>query len=155
MTGRETDHAPDILSAMRREHRHLRQEICALREAGDGRADALDEVRGRIARYARSVESVLYDRLIERGGAAAMVGREGYVEHDLLSTLLEHLDHERDKAGEEWHARLRVLAELLQHHFGKEERLVFAAVEQAFGPEERANLSLRFDRSLRQVEASG
>lgn len=145
----------DILAAMRREHRRMKDEVCALRRREQDRAEALDHLREGITRYARSVETVLYDCLIERGGPAAMVGREGYVEHDLLTTLLQHLDHERDKAGEEWHARLRVLGELLQHHFSKEERLVFGAIEQAFGPEEQARLSQRFEQSLRQAGMPG
>lgn len=83
----------------------------------------------------------------------AIYGLEGDVEHGLADQLCEELKRERDEGM--FMAKVKVLAELVEHHIEEEEEDMLPEYKKNSSKEEREELGQLYLQFQSEIEAQG
>jgi hemerythrin-like domain-containing protein len=126
----------DIRTLLRKDHEEaldLAKRICEA-TTGEHRKTLLKKLKPALVAHSRAEEAVVYRPLIalKQDEGARGIGLEGFVEHNLLDTLLEKLSASRSPNSEIWAANAKVLHELLQHHIDEEHSTMFGELAKNF-----------------------
>ena len=124
----------DILELIKDDHAQAKALLDGILEAkrnAKRRSSLFKHFKTVMTAHSRAEEAVLYHRL-EKAKDAKDDALEGAVEHHLVDILLAELGGGRDKSGDKWEARCRVLKEMLEHHMAEEEDAIFALARKLF-----------------------
>lgn len=133
----------DIIKLCLEDHKPLKRLIKVMK--GDGELDtkrrAFEEFAPTLLAHAKPEEQSLYE-FLKGGEELRMEGFEGDVEHALADQLVEQIKLTDDE--DLWEARVKVLAELVEHHIEEEEEEMFPDVRKETEAEERMELGDRY-----------
>lgn len=136
------DHKPlwDLIEVMKDDEKSVKE-----------RKAAFDEFAPKLAAHAKPEERALYTYM-KKDEELTEEAFEGDVEHGLADQLCEEIKRttEEDLLG----ARIKVLAELVEHHLEEEEKEIFPDVRKNIGAEERARLGDEYLMYQQEVEAT-
>lgn len=90
-------------------------------------------------------EEILYPALKDHPKAREVV-LEGYEEHHVIDLILDEM-FEVPEDTEQWHAKLKVLHENLEHHIEEEEEEMFARARKAMSAETLDELGRKMAQS--------
>lgn len=138
----------DIITLILEDHKPLKQLIKIMKdsEADENEvAEAFDEFAPMLVNHAKSEEQSLYVHLKDtRDEDLRTEGFEGDVEHTLADQLLEEIPRTED--ADEWRAKVKVLAELVEHHIEEEEDEMLPDFRKKSELETRVQLGEQFLR---------
>ena len=136
----------DIIELILEDHKPLKELISVMKDSEadmDDVADAFDEFAPLLMNHAKSEERSLYVFMKKMDDEDILVEAcEGDVEHNLADQLLEEIPVTEDE--HEWRAKVKVLAELVEHHIKEEEKEMLPDFRKKTELEERVKLGEQF-----------
>jgi len=130
----------DIIEIILEDHKPLKK-LCKVMKSEDAEFEektaAFEEFAPLLIAHAKPEEQVLYTFLKEDEDLRAE-GFEGDVEHGLADQMIE--DAKRTKDQDLFEARIKVLAELVEHHLKEEETEVFPDFKKHSNKDERREM---------------
>lgn len=111
----------DIIQLILDDHKPLKRLIKILKDSDTDAHDrkmAFEEFAPLLSVHAKSEEDVVYVYM-KGEEELRMEGFEGDIEHSLADQLIQQIQSTQDE--DEWSARIKVLAELVEHHIKEEE----------------------------------
>jgi hypothetical protein len=130
----------DIIEIILEDHKPLKELIETLKDTDtelEKRMQAFDEFAQLLVNHAKSEEQTLYVEMKEEDELRTEAF-EGDVEHMLADQLLEEAKRTDDE--DLWSAKVKVLAELVEHHIEEEESELLPSYRKCFDLEERVSL---------------
>lgn len=147
----------DIINLIKEDHKPLKELIKVLKDSEkelDERQEAFAEFAPLLISHAKPEEQVLYMFMKNNGSDLREDGFEGDVEHQLADQMVEEIMRTEDE--DLWSARVKVLAELVEHHIEEEEEDMLPEFESEVELAERAKLGDQFlEFKTRLLEAGG
>lgn len=143
-TTMEKDSGDDIIDLILADHKELKRLIKILKDSDKDigeRYAAFGEFAPLLTLHAKPEEMTLYADMKEEE-EVRLEGMEGEVEHSLADQLLNEAKEEEDE--DLWSAKVKVLAELLEHHIEEEEDDILPKCRKAFSKEHRIELGNEF-----------
>ncbi len=137
----------DVVELILRDHKPLKKLIKILKNAEGTFAKkrpAFAEFAELLMAHAKPEEQSLYVHMKE-GTELRSEGFEGDTEHAIADQLVEEIK-ELTNDRDEWMAKVKVLAELVEHHIEEEEEDMLPDVRKEFGAEERAQIGKEYLR---------
>lgn len=137
----------DILSIIERDHKPLKKLIKTMKDSEASLPDlrkAFSEFAPLLLNHAKPEEKALYVPMKERDADIRTEGFEGDTEHHIADSLVEEIKATTDK--DEWRAKVKVLAELVEHHIEEEEEEMFKEIRKEFDLEERVAMGVEYTR---------
>lgn len=132
----------DILKLIVEEHKPLKQMIKVLKDSEkndlEDRKAMFEEFAVELISHAKPEEKSLY-AFMRSEEDLREDSFEGDVEHGLADQLIEEIKRTED--DDMWSARVKVLAELVEHHIKEEEEDMFPEVRKHADAEKRAELA--------------
>lgn len=145
----------DIISMILEDHQALKQLIQVMKDTDidlDERQNAFEEFAPRLTVHAKPEEKTMYTFMKDDEDLREQ-GFEGDVEHSLADQLAEEIRRTNDE--DLWTARVKVLAELVEHHIQEEEDVLLPDFKKHSGEENRADLGREFIRLKQELEDMG
>jgi hemerythrin superfamily protein len=146
--------AEGILQDLHNDHSEVDSLMDRIMESEDGaeRAALFDEMKTKLLAHAHAEQEVLYRPLeASQSEASRSFAHEGVNEHQIVEQQLQKLSPDRDKAGEQWMAELKVLRELVEHHVNEEESTGFSCARDEFDKDELEAMGQRFQTRKAQM----
>ncbi len=138
------DQELDIVDLILEDHKPLKELIEVMKDTDNSLADrksAYKEFAPLLARHAKPEEQILYVHM-KRDKRLRTEGFEGDVEHILAEQLV---DETKNTADEElWSARVKVLAELVEHHIEEEEEELLPKFRKFSTKEDRVAMGIEY-----------
>jgi hemerythrin superfamily protein len=138
------------------DHKPLKKLIKIMKDSDkhdmDERQNAFEEFAPLLVTHAKPEEQVLYvamkqdDDMIEEG-------YEGDVEHGLADQLIEEIKRTDDE--DLWSARVKVLAELVEHHIEEEEEDMLPDFRKHSEPEDRVSMGQKYLQLKEKLASQG
>ena len=133
----------DIIDLILDDHQPLKQLIKTMK--GDAELDekfiAFQEFAPLLVMHSKPEEQTVYMRM-KKVSEGRESGFEGDVEHGLADQLLEEIKRTKDE--DVWMAKVKVLAELVEHHIKEEEKEMLPLFKKISEAQERKNLAQEF-----------
>ncbi|MGE4133607.1 MAG: hemerythrin domain-containing protein [Bdellovibrionales bacterium] len=134
----------EITDYIMKDHKEIRECLKIMKDSeadiGD-REDAFFRFIPLFVAHAKPEECVLYSHLKSFEDLRTL-GFEGETEHDLAERMLAAAERSRD--DDVWCARIKVLAELVEHHIEEEEKTILPAFKKKTDADERKQLGEQF-----------
>ncbi len=151
--GRSKTAQEDIVTLILEDHKPLKKLIEVLKDSEQSlskRRKAFDQFAPLLISHAKPEEESLYvymkqDKELREGGL------EGDVEHGLADQLIEEAKGTKDE--DLWSARVKVLAELVEHHIEEEEEELLPDFRKNSEPDERVALGQTYLQLKADFEA--
>ena len=126
----------DIVQLILEDHKPLKELIKVLKSDADRseKAAPMEEFAAKLTSHAKSEEKSLYVQMKELK-KLRQEGLEGDTEHAIADQLVQEINATAD--DDEWLAKVKVLAELVEHHIEEEESEMLPDVEKQFSAEIR------------------
>jgi hypothetical protein len=135
-----------IVELLAKDHRAIESLLTTVGETPSHepatRIEQFSHLQALLQAHARAEEEVVYRRLRARQPEEVKV-LEAFEEHHLADILLQELAS-ACPGGVGWAAKAKVLEEVLRLHIHEEELHLFALLEGAFEPAERAHMGREF-----------
>lgn len=134
----------DIIKLILTDHKPLKTLIQTLKDSAaeiEEKRECFDEFATLLIAHAKPEASVLYLDMKE-GGELREEGFEGEVEHEIAERLLEEINETSDE--DLWCARVKVVAELVEHHIKEEEKTMLPDYKRNSNLSERIELGQRY-----------
>ncbi len=134
----------DIVDLILDDHKPLKKLIKVMKDEDteiDEKQTAFEEFAPLLIAHAKPEESVLYT-FIKKDSDMRLLGLEGEVEHGIADQLVQEIKATRD--DEECAARIKVLAELVEHHIKEEEDDLLPDFKKKSNSEDRKSLGSRY-----------
>ena len=131
----------DIIKVLKAEHEPLKKLIKIMKDTEKSqseRSKAFDEFAPLLIVHAKAEERVLYE-FLKNEVDMPEEGYEGDVEHGLAEQMLDEAKSEDD--DHVWSAKVKILAELVEHHIEEEEGEIFAEFKKKCELEMRKELT--------------
>ncbi|WP_437287155.1 hemerythrin domain-containing protein [Sorangium sp. So ce406] len=142
--------ATDLL---KEQHQEVDELFERMSQASGNEINALrDELVANLVGHTAIEEEIFYPESRAALGASPLIPTS-YEEHSLVDIMLQKL-LSTDPGDESFHARLKVLKELVQHHVQEEEQELFPQLESAMGAERLEELGDRLESRFVQVRES-
>ena len=144
----------DIVQIILEDHKPLKQLIKIMKDSEKSvleRAAAFEDFAPLLIAHAKPEEESLYV-FMKKNEELREDGFEVDVEHVLADQMIEEIKR-TDKDEDLWSARVKVLAELVEHHIEEEEEEMFPDFKKECDAEERAKLGEKYLKFKFQVEA--
>lgn len=146
----------DIIKLILEDHKPLKELIEVMKDSEKSfleRSAAFEEFAPLLVTHAKPEEESLYtfmkdDEELREGGF------EGDVEHALADQMIEEIKRTEDDE-DLWSARVKVLAELVEHHIEEEESELLPDVKKHSSAEERASMGEQYLNRRAKYEAMG
>lgn len=142
------DEGYDIIELILQDHLPLKDLIETLKDSDLDRkdkAEALEEFAYLLTCHAKSEEQVLYVAM-KNFDELKVESFEGDTEHAIADQLVQEINATAD--DNEWLAKVKVLAESVEHHIQEEEEEMLAKVEQIIPTELRTSLGAEYARLM-------
>lgn len=134
----------DIIDLILDDHKPLKELIKTLKDLDvgfDEKHEAYLDFAPHLVRHAKPEEDILYSRMKSFDGLRTEAF-EGETEHGIADQLVEELKVTDDE--DVWMARVRVLAELVEHHIEDEEEEMLPMVRKEIDLEMRKQMAQEF-----------
>lgn len=134
----------DIINIILEDHKPLKELIKVMKDSErpeEERFGAFEEFAPTLVAHAKPEEETLYVEM-KKEEELREEGLEGDVEHQLADQLVEEIKRTTDKDLKS--ARIKVLAELVEHHIEEEEEELLPEYKKNSQKEERLELGSRF-----------
>jgi hypothetical protein len=143
---------PGLLQRLHEEHEEAASLLDQIIEADapKHRTALFAELREKLTVHLRAESKVLYAKLA-KDSEARDFALEGDIEHDLAIQQLDELARARNKNGDEWLARVKVLKDLVQHHVEEEESEGWSHARKKFDEKELEKLDADFEREKKRM----
>jgi hemerythrin superfamily protein len=145
----------DIVKLILEDHKPLKRLIKILKNSEKGLAErrrAYDEFAPMLLAHAKPEARVLYTFMKERSKLRTE-GFEGDIEHKLAEQLVDEIRLTKDE--DMWSAKVKVLAELVEHHVKEEEEELLPDFKKCAEAEERSEMGTRYAELKEQFDSSG
>ncbi len=136
--------AGDIIDLILEEHKPLKELIEIMKDSDkplEERQDAFEQFGPTLQAHAKPEEQAWYvymkDNDVQR-----MEGFEGDVEHGLADQLCEEIKRTTDE--DLWSARVKVVAELVEHHIEEEEEEILPEFKKNSTPDVRERIGAQY-----------
>ena len=116
------------------------------------RGDLLQKIRAELMAHERMEEDVFYPALRSASDKAKDIVLEGYEEHHVIDLILDEL-FDVPENTDQWHAKLKVLHENLEHHIEEEEKEMFKRARKALSAETLDELGRKMAQSKQAASA--
>ncbi len=136
----------DIIQVILQDHKPLKQLIKILKDSEVEfleKKPAFEEFAPLLLSHAEPEQESLYVHMKEEDELRAE-GFEGDTEHAIASRLIEEINQSSEE--DEWMAKVKVLAELVEHHIKEEENDMFKDVRKELSAEERIAIGEEYIR---------
>jgi hemerythrin superfamily protein len=145
----------DIISVIKEDHVPLKELIKVMKDDEqdlDERIKSFEEFVPLLLTHAKAEEKALYETM-KTNAELRGFAYEGGTEHDLADQLCEEIKRStnRDEIG----AKIKVLAELVEHHVEEEENDIFPEVKKRFNEDTLQSLMLAYIREEEQFISEG
>ena len=149
--------AGDITSLILRDHMPIKKLILTLKDSKveiSRKQPAYEEFKRALTIHAQAEEESLYVHMKEEdeGDDLRVEGYEGDTEHAIAFDLIQEIDEIRSN-DDQWMAKVKVLAELVEHHIKEEENEFFKKIRKEFSTVERTEIGKEYSRLLNQFSA--
>lgn len=134
----------DIVQLIMEDHKPLKELIKVMKNLDkdrEEREDAFVQFAPLLLAHAKPEEQVLYAQM-KTDEELREEGFEGDVEHQLADQMVEEIMRTEDP--DLWSARVKVLAELVEHHIEEEEEDLLPDFKKHSEPAERAKMGQKF-----------
>ncbi len=134
----------DVINLILEDHKPLKKLIKILKDNDkdfDKRDQAFAEFAPLLINHSKSEEESLY-KIMKTNAELRTLAFEGDVEHTLADQMLEEIKRTEDQ--DIWSAKVKVLAELVEHHIEEEEEEMLPEYKKESTLEERARLGQHF-----------
>ena len=145
----------DIVGLILTDHKALREMIETLKDEDEElekKAEVFEQFAPTLIAHAKPEEKTLYLAMKEIDDLRSE-GFEGEVEHTLADQLVEEIKRTRDE--DEWMAKVKVLAELVEHHIEEEEEELLPNYKKESSKEDRFELGIQFLDAKAEIESEG
>jgi hemerythrin superfamily protein len=145
----------DIIEMILHDHKALKKLIKVMKNSDKDlseRQEAFEEFAPLLVVHAKPEEQTMYV-FMKDDEDLREEGYEGDVEHGLADQLLEEIKRTDDE--DLWGARVKVLAELVEHHIEEEEEKLLPDFRKHSEIEERVQMGARFMKIKHQLEDQG
>lgn len=142
---RKASDARDIVELILKDHKPLKKLIETMKDSEadlDEVRDAFEEFAPLLINHAKPEEQALYTKMKEREDDLRCEGFEGDTEHAIADNLVKEIQTTRDE--DEYRAKVKVLAELVEHHIEEEEEEMLKDVRKEFELEERVSMGKKY-----------
>lgn len=144
-SSKEKQTESDIVNLILEDHKSLKELIKIMKESEkplSERADAFAEFAPLLVTHAKPEEEVLYT-FMKKEEELREEGFEGDVEHQLADQLIEEIKRTNND-DDLWSARVKVLAELVEHHIEEEEEELLPDFKKATDSSKRQTMGQQF-----------
>lgn len=134
----------DIIDLIMEDHRPLKELIEKMKDPEVDPGDkmvAFEEFASTLMMHSKPEEQALYSFLKE-DDELRHEGIEGEIEHALADQLIVEIKSERDL--DIWQAKVKILAEMVEHHIQEEEDQMLPEFKRNSSAEEREELGEKF-----------
>lgn len=155
MANKSKEAGDDIIDLILNDHKPLKKLIKVLKNSDtelEVRQNAFEEFAPLLTVHAKPEERTMY-LFMKDDEELREQGFEGDVEHALADQLVEEI--KRTDEEDLWSARVKVLAELVEHHIEEEEDELLPDFKKHSEKEERVNLGKEFMRLKQELENMG
>lgn len=155
MMAKQQESKEDIIELILEDHKALKNLIKVMKETENDleeRQEAFAEFAPLLTTHAKPEEGTMYNFMKEDEELREQ-GFEGDVEHNLADQLVEEIKRTDDE--DLWSARVKVLAELVEHHIEEEEEELLPDFRKHSEKEERSELGREFMRLKQELEEMG
>ena len=137
--------ARDILKTLKTEHDKLLELFEQIKATTDrakkSRTDLLEEIEANLLPHAKWEEQVFYPEFKKRADRDGLkTHAEAVEEHRAVEQTVMPDVHASDVETPEFAGRVKVFAEMIDHHAKEEEKTMFKMARELFSSEERAQL---------------
>lgn len=139
----------DIASLILRDHKPIKELISILKDTEVSIAKkrpAFAEFERTLSCHAKAEEESLYIQL-KQVDDLRIEGLEGDTEHAIADQLMKEVNESKGD-DDTWMAKVKVLAELVDHHVKEEEKEVLKAVRKSFSADKRIEIGEVYSRML-------
>ena len=154
--GMSTQEEGDIIDLILEDHKPLKELIKIMKDAEkysiEERREAFEDFSPLLTIHTRPEEESLYVYM-KQDEEMVVEGYEGDVEHALADHLIS--DIKETENVDLWSARVKVLAEMVEHHIEEEEKEMFPDIRKNSELEERAKLGTLYMQLKTQFDAEG
>jgi hemerythrin-like domain-containing protein len=145
----------DLVHMILQDHKPLKQLIKIMKNFDvdiNERRTAFEQFAPLLVAHAKPEEKVLY-AYMKNSQPLREEGFEGDVEHGLADQMLEEVKRTQDE--DLLGARIKVLADLVEHHIQEEENALLPDFRKISAQSERVELGDKFMRLKAEIEAEG
>ena len=137
--------ARDILKTLKTEHEALHSLFEEMKSTTDrakkSRAELLEKIEASLMPHAKWEEQVFYPEFKKRADRDGLqTHAEAVEEHRAVEQTVMPDVHAADMDSPEFAGRVKVFAEMIDHHAKEEEKTMFKMARELFTAEERASL---------------
>lgn len=135
----------DITSLILRDHQPLKKLIMTLKNAEIGiekKRPLYNEFEQLLSQHAKAEEESLYVHMKEEDDLC-LEGLEGDTEHAIADQLMAEIGEIKND-DDLWLAKVKVLAEVVEHHVKEEEKNVLKQVRKEFDEKERMEIGKEY-----------
>ena len=144
----------NALDLIKDDHDRIKKMFDEALDAEDAptRSELLQRIRAELIAHERMEEDIFYPALRSASDKAKDIVLEGYEEHHVIDTILDEM-FQVPEDTDQWHAKLKVLHENLEHHIEEEEKEMFKKARKAMSKETLDELGARMRQSKEAATA--
>ena len=145
----------EIIEFIKRDHKPLKELISVMKDPKAKMAEkkpVFKKFQSLLLRHAHAEEQSLYIELKSRKDLR-LDGVEGDVEHALADGLMEEIDSIQND-NDTWMAKVKVLAEVVEHHIEEEEDDMLKKVRKEFDLQMRTEIGEEYERLYDELRRS-
>lgn len=157
VTKRQAKQNPDdIATLVLRDHKPIKELLLILKDPDvslSKKHTAFMEFEPMLSSHARAEEETLYDQLKDKD-KTRIEALEGDSEHEIADRLMNEI---KQITGDDdlWMAKVKVLAEVVDHHVKEEEKEVLKESIKSLSTAERAEVGAEYSRLLTKYRDDG
>lgn len=143
----------EITALILKDHKPIKELLLILKDAEISIAKkrpVFEEFERVLTNHAKAEEESLYVYL-KQEDELCVEGIEGDTEHKMAERLMNEVNESRDDE-DTWMAKVKVLAEVVDHHVKEEEKEILKDVRKEFNLEKRNEIGELYSRLIREYE---
>lgn len=145
----------EITALILKDHKPIKELLLILKDPEISIAKkrpAFEEFEKVLTNHAKAEEESLYVHL-KQTNELCVEGIEGDTEHEIAERLMSEVNESRDDENT-WMAKVKVLAEVVDHHVKEEEKEILKDVRKEFDLEKRNEIGELYSRLMREYEGA-
>jgi hypothetical protein len=136
----------DIIKMILRDHKPLKEHIEILKDADvpmSRKKPVFEKFAPLLLQHAKAEEESLYIHMKENKKELRIEGLEGDTEHAIADHLIQEIKGLINNP-DAWMAKVKVLADVVDHHLKEEEKEYFKTIKEEIGLEERSMIAQEY-----------
>lgn len=143
----------EFLEELKKDHQEVKEILEKIKKTGGEktREKLFLELKKELTPHMKAEEKVFYNVLTKEKEAKENA-LEGFEEHHVTEVVLKELE-KMGKAEERWLAKMKVFAELVDHHVEDEESKVFKDAQSVLDDEQMDDILEKFNKEKEQLRS--